>query len=189
MGGLMVEGNVPLVLMAGKVLSGVAVLLLLLAFWNVWRRESLPDVAYGGISLSTKRLRWIWVLVLAGGFALGVNEDPTVRSTRSMEDPEALASASDIRTVSINFPLPFYRFERERIFGAGELLSEQVLEGFVIPGPLISALLAYLILVVRWDSSNRFARRILQGRKWRKEMQGVEPSGEENLQGVKSDHG
>jgi hypothetical protein len=39
----------------------------------------------------------------------------------------------------------------------------------VIPGPLISALIAFLILVVRWDSSSRLARRILQGRKWEKE--------------------
>ncbi|NNM03667.1 MAG: hypothetical protein HKO65_01085, partial [Gemmatimonadetes bacterium] len=147
----------------------LAILLVLWAMWNVWRRKSLPEVAYGTISLSQRRLRWIWFLVLAGGFGFGVNEDPVVVSTLEMEDPEALDAAGSTRVVSVGLPLPFYRFERQRVYGGEELLQEETLEGFVIPGPLISALVAYLILVIRWNSSSRLARRILQGRKWRRE--------------------
>jgi hypothetical protein len=161
--------DISLLLALGKVLSGFTVLFFLLAIWNVWRRREFPAVSYGGISLSQKRLRWVWFLILVGAFGFGVNEDPVAVATQTLEDEEAQAAASSFRTVSVSLPFPFYRFDRDRVYGDGELVSEVVQEGFVIPGPLLSALLAYLILVIRWDSSSRLARRILKGRRWEEE--------------------
>ncbi len=161
--------DISVLLTVGKTLSGVATLLLLLAVWNVWRRRDFPTVAYGGISLSQKRLRWVWFLILIGAFGFGINEDPVALATQTMEDENAQTAASGFRTVSVSLPFPFYRFDRERVYGDGELVSEQVQEGFVIPGPLLAAFLAYLVLVLRWDSSSRLARRILKGRRWEEE--------------------
>jgi len=79
------------------------------------------------------------------------------------------AVATVFRTVSLTLPLPFYRYARERVYGDGELVREQVLEGFILPWPLISALVAYLILALRWRTDGRWVRRILQGRKWQAE--------------------
>jgi hypothetical protein len=67
----------------------------------------------------------------------------------------------------MTLPLPFYRYERERTYGDGELASEEILEGFLIPWPLLSGLIAYLLLVLRWNPENRWALRILRGRRWR----------------------
>ena len=161
--------DISLLLAAGKGLSAVIIALLVWAIWNLWRRVDFPTVAYGGISLSLTRLRWVWFLILVGAFGFGVNEDPVAVATKTMEDPEAQAEASSFRTVTLNLPFPFYRFDRTRVYGDGNLVNEQIQEGFVIPGPLLSALLAYLVLVVRWDSSSRLARRILKGRKWEEE--------------------
>jgi hypothetical protein len=69
----------------------------------------------------------------------------------------------------VTLPFPFYRYEREREYGGEELVSEEIQEAFVLPKPLLAALLAYLVLVVRWDSSTRLARRILKGRRWEEE--------------------
>ncbi|MGD2124310.1 MAG: hypothetical protein PVJ76_21450 [Gemmatimonadota bacterium] len=161
--------EISVLLTAGKVLSGVAILLSLLAIWNVWRRKGFPKVAYGGISLSQKRLRWVWFLILVGAFGFGINEDPIAVASHSTGGDREGVAISNSRTVTVNLPLPFYRFDRERVYEDGELVREEIQEGFVIPGPLLSALLAYLILVVRWDSSSRLARRILKGRKWEEE--------------------
>jgi hypothetical protein len=167
--GVTIHGDISILLTLGKVLSALTLAVWLMSIWSVWRRKVFPEVSYGGLTLSSKRLRWIWFLVLVGAFGFGVAEDPVAVSTRSEEDAEATAAATSFRTVSVNLPFPFYRFDRQRTYGDGELVSEEIQEGFVIPGPLLSALMAYLILVVRWDSSSRFARRILQGRKWKDE--------------------
>ena len=163
------QGSFPLLMTVGKVLSVVAVFLVVAAIWSAWRREAFPELSYGGVSLSQRRLRWVWVLVLMGAFGFGINEDPIALSTQSWDDAEAAAAAEASRTVTTTLPTPFYRYERERIFGDGELVGDQLLEGFVLPWPLISALVAYLFLVLRWKPENRWARRILQGRKWREE--------------------
>jgi hypothetical protein len=166
---MILQGDISLLLTVGKALSALTIVVLLLAIWNVWRRKDFPSVAYGGISLSQKRLRWVWFLILVGAFGFGINEDPMAVATRTLEDEEAQAAATSFRTVTISLPFPFYRFDRERVYGDGELVNEEIQEGFVIPGPLLSALLAYLVLVVRWNSSSRLARRILKGRRWEEE--------------------
>ena len=159
----------PAVFLLGKVLSVLAILLTGAAIWNAWRRPSFPEVSYGGVRLSNKRLRWVWILVLLGAFGFGVNEEPIVKSTHSLDDPEA-AEASTVETnVGLTLPLPFYRYERETVYGDDVLISEYTMEGVTIPWSLISALIAYWVLVLRWNAASRWARRILQGRRWRAE--------------------
>jgi hypothetical protein len=149
------------------VLSGVVLLLVLAALVNTWRRASFPGVAYGGVSLSNRRLRWVWFIVLIGALGLGVGEDLIVTQTDAREDLPTLEGSPRLRTVSVTLPLPFYRYERERTYGDGVLIEEQVVEGLLIPWPLLYALFAFWILVVRWNPENRWAIRILQGRKGR----------------------
>ena len=163
----MAEGSVAQILLAGKVLSALALLVVLAAVVNVWRRRSFPGLAYGGIVLASRRIRWIWFLVLTGALGFGVNEDPILVSTRSMNDPEAADSAAVLKRVNLSVPLPFYSYRRERTFGDGVLVAEDVTEGFLVPWPLVSALFAYLVLVLVWNPNNPWARRILQGRRWR----------------------
>ena len=50
-------------------------------------------------------------------------------------------------------------------------------EGFLIPWSLLSALVAYLVLVVRWNPDSKMARRILRGRKWRREEEAQDFTG------------
>lgn len=146
-----------------KVLSAVALLLVGLAIVNVWRRDSLPGVTYGSVSLSPRRLRWVWTGVLIGATVLGSAEDPFVQSTSQTEDPE-LQDGAGLGT-SLSVPSPFYRYERERRYQGDRLAEESEMEGILIPWQLLSALFAYLILVVRWDPTSRWAIRLLRGRK------------------------
>jgi hypothetical protein len=164
-----IQGQIPFLFVAGKVLSGVIILVLVLSIVDIWRRQSFPELSYGGVSLSQKRLRVVWLLVLIGAFGVGINEGPIAISTRSMEDAEIAAASKSFKTVSVNLPLPFYRYERERVYGDGVLVEEDIAEGFLIPWALLWALLAYVVLVVRWNPESRMARRILRGRKWRRE--------------------
>jgi hypothetical protein len=164
-----IQGQVPLLFLAGKVLSGITLLVFLLALVDIWRRRSFPELSYGGLSLSQKRLRVVWFLILLGAFGVGINEGPIAISTRSMEDADVAAAATSFRTVSVSLPLPFYRYERQRVFGDGTLVEEEVTEGFLIPWSLLSALVAYFVLVVRWNPDSKMARRILRGRKWRRD--------------------
>ncbi len=161
-----IQGQLPLLFVAGKILSAIMILVLLLAILDIWRRRSFPDVSYGGISLSQKRLRVVWFLVLIGAFGVGINEDPVAVSSQTMEDEEVAAVATTLKTVGVNLPLPFYRYERRRVYGDGALVGEEVVEGFLIPWSLLWGLLAYFVLVVRWDPASKMARRILRGRKW-----------------------
>jgi hypothetical protein len=96
---------------------------------------------------------------------VGSNNDPVATSTHDMENPE-LVEASDSRTSrSLSLPLPFYRLERERRIVNGEVAEEHVSEGVVLPWPFLWALLAYYVLVIRWNPNSRWARRILEGRR------------------------
>ena len=164
------EGSFPFLFPMGKVLSVITLILVVAAIWNVFRWKSFPGVAYGGVSLSPRRLRWVWFTALLAAFGFGINEDPVHElPTTLWEDPEAAAAATASRTVTVYLPLPFYSYDREKVYGDGELVRDHLVEGFVLPWPLISALVAYLVLVVRWKPENRWARRILQGRNWRAE--------------------
>ena len=155
-------------LAVAKVLSGVLLVVVLLAMVNVWRRPSLPVFSYGTITPSVRRMRWIWFLALLGALAQGISEEPVAVLTNEMEDPEALATVESTRETSLEYALLFYSYARERTYGDGALLAERVTEGLVIPRAVLSALLLYLILVVRWNPEGRWARRILYGRRWRK---------------------
>lgn len=147
-----------------KVLSAVALLLVALAIVNVWRRDSLPGVTYGSVSLSPRRLRWVWTGVLIGATLLGSAEDPFVQSASHTEDPELSQDGPGLGT-SLSVPSPFYRYERERRYQGDRIAEESETEGILIPWQLLSALFAYLILVVRWDPTSRWAIRLLRGRK------------------------
>lgn len=157
--------DVTFVMTLGKVLSGLASLLALGAVISVWRRASFPSVAYGGVSLSNRRIRWVWFLVILGGFTLGVGEDPVVTRTHSPDNPNSPSPEQMTRAVTVSIPLPFYWYERVRYYEAGALVGESVAEGFLIPWQLLSALFAYLVLVLLWNPDSPWALRILRGRR------------------------
>lgn len=86
--------------------------------------------------------------------------------TRTYADPDAAATVEGTdRSTALDLPVLFYRYQREAVSRSGTLLSETVLEGVMIPWQLMSALLAYVILVVRWDLTNRWAQHVLHGRR------------------------
>jgi hypothetical protein len=64
---------------------------------------------------------------------------------------------------------PLYRYDRQRVYGDGVLVEEEIAEGFLIHWSLIWGLMAYFVLVVRWDPEGKRARRILRGKRWRDE--------------------
>lgn len=156
-------------ILAGKILSAVAIIALLAVTWNIWRRSSFPGVSYGSISLSHGRLRWLWFSIMLGAFALGAAEDPIARFENTIEDEELLEAAGTTRQTSLSIPLPFYRYERQRVYADDQLAVDNTFEGFLIPWALLSAFLAYVVLVVRWNPENRLALRILQGRRRRRD--------------------
>jgi len=96
---------------------------------------------------------------------LGATNDQVASRTRTMEDEEALAAATATRQTTLSLPLPFYHYERERTHALDALIQESVVEGVAIPWELLSALFAYLVLVLRWNPKNRWALRILKGKK------------------------
>lgn len=159
--------NVSAWLLAGKILSGVALAVVLAVVVNIWRRPSFPAVGYGSIELSHSRMRWLWFGFIVGAVALGSTSNPVALLTSTSEDEELLAAATSRRQTSLDMPLPFYRYQRERVYADDELAVDNVTESILLPWSLLSALLAYVVLVVRWNPQNRLALRILQGRKRR----------------------
>jgi len=156
------------IIAAGLWLSVVAFLVVAGTLWNLWRRDALPEVAYGGVSLTPRRVRWLWTAALLGSTVLGAANDPIVRSTSDMTDPDAEAAAAPTdqrRTVGRTVPLPFYRYEREDVTLGGVPVSSHELRGFVLPTHLLWTLLAYVFLVVRFNPDGRWTRRILHGRR------------------------
>lgn len=171
---LTLDTEIPYIFLVGMGLSVVTVALVLAAFIDIWRRKTFPKVAYGGITLTVHRMKWIWGLTLLGAFGFGVNEDPITTRSFSSGNLEVAQAAGPVRTVSVDLPMPFYQYHRARYSVAGEVLAEEGWEGFGLPWPLLSALFAYWVLVLHWNPGNRFARRILQGRRWRNEADGTE---------------
>jgi hypothetical protein len=159
--------NVTSWLLAGKVLSAVALVVVLVVIVNIWRRASFPAVSYGSIELSHGRMRWLWFTLILGALALGSAEDMIARLENTSEDEELLAAAESRRQTGFTMPFPFYRYERQRVYADGELAVDNTTEGFLIPWALLSTLLAYLVLVIRWNPENRLALRILQGKRRR----------------------
>ena len=159
--------NVGTLLLAGKILSGLAVAGVIAVIVNCWRRDAFPGITYGPIELTHGRLRWLWILFILGGFALGSAEDPVVQASTTMQDEELLESAVNRRQTSLDLPLPFYRFERRRVYVNDELAEESTTEYVLIPWALLGAFVAYIALVVRWNPENRLALRILRGRRRR----------------------
>jgi len=152
----------------GLWLSVVALLVVAITVWNVWRRESLPEVAYGGVSLTPRRVRWLWTAALLGATLIGSARDPMIFTSIDMNDPDAEAAAqvdADTRSTSRSVPLPFYRYEREDVTRGGLPISSHEMRGFVLPTPLLWTLLAYVFLVIRFNPDGRWTRRILHGRK------------------------
>ena len=169
---LTLDSQIPYIFLVGKGLSVVTVALVLAAFVDIWRRKAFPKVAYGGITLTVQRMKWIWFLLLLGAFGFGVNEDPITTRSFSSGDLESAQAAGPVRTISVDLPMPFYQYHRARHSVGGEVLAEEGWEEFGVPWPLLTALFAYWVLVLHWNPGNRFARRILQGRRWQKEEGG-----------------
>jgi hypothetical protein len=164
------------IITAGLWLSGVAFLVVAATLWNLWRRASLPEVAYGGVSLTPRRVRWLWTGALLGATLLGSANEPIVRSSVDTNDPdaEAVASLNDqTRRKTTTMPLPFYRYEKEEISRGGITLNTHELRGFVLPSELLWVLLAYVFLVIRFNPDSWWTRRFLHGRKrrWAREEQ------------------
>lgn len=155
-----------MVLLIAKVLSGAALLVLLAAFVNLWRRPSVPPFSYGGVVLSQRRLKGLWFAFLFGALVVASNNDPVLRSTKDREGPGP--TAEDVRAKSMetstNLPLPFYHYERTTRSMNGTVVEEHVMEGVALPWALLWALLAYYVLVVRWSPDSRWTKRILEGR-------------------------
>jgi hypothetical protein len=170
-----------LIIVTGLVLSALTLFLLGWMLINCWRRESLPEVRYGGLSLPQKRLRWIWVLVLLGALGFGVAEDPIFYTTPTSPEevfptPEAVTSGAETVRWSLFAPLPFVRYERQVDRRAGVIVRDDRRWSFLVPMPLLAAMFAYLALVVFWHPERRSARRILLGRRAvREEWEREEP--------------
>lgn len=154
------------VLLAAKTLSAIGLVALAAALLNLWRRPTVPSFSYGTLTLSQRRLKAVWVAFLLGAFAIGSNNEPVLRYTDDTEGP-AVVEPGPVNTYSITIPLPFYRYERSSRSQGGALIEEHVLEGLVVPWSFLWALLAYFVLVVRWNPESRLARRLLEGRKRR----------------------
>jgi hypothetical protein len=85
---------------------------------NVWRREFIPEVSYGELPLASNRMRWLWTTFLVGSTLAAASGDPVVISTYSFEDPDIEASlppGAERPQSSLDLPLPFYRYTRQRV--------------------------------------------------------------------------
>ena len=132
---------------------------------NVWRREFIPEVSYGELPLASNRMRWLWMTFLVGSTLAAASGDPVVISTYSFEDPDIEASlppGAERTQSSLDLPLPFYRYTRQRVTSDGNILEETVTQGIPFSWGMMTAFLAYFVLVVRWNPENRWAFRILR---------------------------
>lgn len=156
------------IITAGLWLSVVALLVVTATVVNVWRRRTMPEVAYGGVALTQRRVRILWTAALVGATVIGSANDPMVVSSTDMRDPDAQAAAAPTapsRSTSVSVPLPFYRYERNETSVGGVMLTSHELRGFVLPTPLLWTLLAYVFLVIRFNPDSAWTRRFLHGRK------------------------
>jgi hypothetical protein len=164
------------VFLAAKVLSGVALFTLVVELVNLWRRPSVPAFSYGTVTLSQRRLKAVWFAFLLGALVVGSSNDPILKSNEDSREPAPAATDAPSNVMSsVNLPLPFYRYERTARWVNGTLVEEHILEGVVLPWSFLWALLAYYVLVVRWNPDSWWARRILEGRKGVKHSKLREP--------------
>lgn len=164
-------------LQAGQILSAFALLVLVILCIDVLRRDP-PEVSYGGLTLGTSRLRWLWLSFLVGSTFLSATGDPEAVRESRFELPPSERPRSDQPRIgrTIDVPLPFYSFERSWATVDGTLVEDVVREGVIVPLEMLGAFLVYLILVVRWDPENRWALRILRGRRWSKKQRAKQRS-------------
>ncbi len=155
-----------------KGLSVVLSAVLLVAVFDIWRRRAYPEVSYGGITLGTKRLRWLWFASIVGAFVSASQESPlALRTNHATEEPAVVAELSGpVRTTSLDVPFLFYSYYRTRLSQEGVMIEESIQEGFLLPWQVLTSLFAYLIMVVRWNPENRWAMRILHGRRGAKRL-------------------
>ncbi len=168
--------------LVGKVLSAAALLTLVAALVNLWRRPSVPAFSYGALTLSQRRLKGLWFAFLFGALVVGSSNDPVIRNTEDRGEPVPASTDAPPNATyySVNIPLPFYRYERTARSVNGTVVEEHILEGVVLPWSFLWALVAYYVLVVRWNPDSRWARGILEGRKAWKRSAG---SGDEDVAG------
>lgn len=158
--------SIQAVLVVAKALSALSLLALAAALLSLWRRSTVPAFSYGTVTLSQRRLKAVWLAFLLGALAVGAGNDPVVRSTEDTQGPAAAPPDGGSTTIhALKIPLPFYRYERTSRSVNGTMVEEHSVEGLVLPWSFVWALLAYYVLVVRWNPDSRWARRILEGRK------------------------
>jgi hypothetical protein len=110
-------------------------------------------------------MRWLWMTFLVGSTLAAASGDPVVISTYSFEDPDIEASlppGAERTQSSLDLPLPFYRYTRQRVTSDGNILEETVTQGIPFSWGMMTAFLAYVVLVVRWNPENRRALRGLR---------------------------
>jgi hypothetical protein len=155
------------VFMVAKVLSAAALLALVAALVNLWRRPSVPPFSYGAVSLSQRRLKGLWSAFLLGALVVASNNDPVLRNTRDTDEPVPASTDAHAKSIysSLNMPLPFYHYKSTARRVSGTVVEEHIEEGVALPWSFLWALLAYYVLVVRWNPDSRWAKRVLEGRK------------------------
>jgi hypothetical protein len=170
-----------------KVLSASSLLLLLWILRDWWRRKEFPSAAYGGIELPGRRIRWLWLLVLIGGCAVGAAEDPIV-TAHGLQETEREYTG---RSRSYTLTLPFIHYAREEARGDTGLVVIQTETGLQIPKAFLVAMAAYLALVMWWHPGRGWSRRFLFGRRHKKTnpatSPGQEPSDEQRASDTKEE--
>ena len=160
--------HIDVVLVVAKVLSALALAVLVVALIDVRRRGEMPTISYGGLELSASRMRWVWFGILVGSLGVAAGGDLIAMRSSSFEDPvtdDGLPRVGTIVIRRVQLPMPFYRYERVRQYRDGHLVEEEEVEGALFPWALLSALFAYLVLVIRWNPESRWALRVLHGRR------------------------
>jgi hypothetical protein len=165
-----------------KLAAGLSALSLLLFVWTLrdwWRRKEFPSATYGGVELPGRRIRWLWLVALIGGCAVGAAEDPIVTAHGVVETDREHAGRS--RTYTLG--LPFIHYAREETRGETGLVIIQTETGLQIPKAFLVAMAAYLALVRWWHPGRGWSRRFLFGRRHKKTdpvtPEGRPPSDEE----------
>jgi len=152
------------IIILAKVLSAVSLALFAWILRDWWRRKDFPPAAYGGVELPGRRIRWLWLVALIGGCAVGAGEDPIVRA-HGAEETEREHTG---RSRSYTLTLPFIHYAREEVRGETGLVVIQTETGLQIPKAFLVVMAAYLALVKWWHPGRGWARRFLFGRRHKK---------------------
>ena len=152
------------IIILAMVLSAASLLLFIWILRDWWRRKEFPSAVYGGVELPGRRIRWLWLVALIGGCAVGAAEDP-ILTTHGVEETEEEHTG---RSRSYTLALPFIHYAREQVRGETGLVVIQTEIGLQIPKAFLVVMAAYFSLVKWWHPGRGWARRFLFGRRHKK---------------------